>query len=72
MLNRDPVFFYVSSTVVVIFPMKKVNMGGTIPKSYYFSNQPKSESVNGKSLAVPNRSKQQLEFQVSIPGSTLR
>ncbi|EFX85360.1 hypothetical protein DAPPUDRAFT_300433 [Daphnia pulex] len=41
----------------------KVNMGGLVPKSYYFScNKP--EIGNKKSLSIPRGSKEQLEFQV--------
>jgi len=50
----------------------KVNMGGLVPHSYYFNNRPKLNNANKKRLKVPNGSKEQLEFQVKAPGSTLR
>ena len=47
-------------------------MGGLVPHSYYFNNRPKLNNANKKRLKVPNGSKEQLEFQVKAPGSTLR
>jgi len=50
----------------------KVNMGGLVPHSYYFDNRPTLNNANKKRLKVANGSKEQLEFRVESPGSTLR
>ncbi|XP_046460752.1 SEC14-like protein 2 isoform X2 [Daphnia pulex] len=47
-----------------------VNMGGKVPKSYYFSY--KNDTTNKKSLSIPKDSKEQLEFQVKKAGSILK
>ena len=47
-------------------------MGGLVPHSYYFDNRPTLNNANKKRLKVANGSKEQLEFRVESPGSTLR
>uniref|UniRef100_A0A0P5N3Q7 Cral/trio domain-containing protein n=2 Tax=Daphnia magna TaxID=35525 RepID=A0A0P5N3Q7_9CRUS len=47
-----------------------VNMGGEVPKSYYFAGKP--DSTNKKSLTVSSGSKEQLEFPVTQVGSVLK
>ena len=50
----------------------KVSVGGAVPKSYYFSNQFQLNRADEKILTVANRSKEQLQFHVGVPDSTLR
>ncbi|XP_046633860.1 SEC14-like protein 2 [Daphnia pulicaria] len=47
-----------------------VNMGGVVPKSYYFSG--KSDTTNKTPLTVANGSKEHLEFQVKRAGDVLK
>uniref|UniRef100_A0A0P5RR80 Cral/trio domain-containing protein n=1 Tax=Daphnia magna TaxID=35525 RepID=A0A0P5RR80_9CRUS len=47
-----------------------VNMGGEVPKSYYFSCKP--DTANKKTLSVSSGSKEHLEFQVDKAGSVLK
>jgi len=47
-----------------------VNMGGTVPKSYYLSS--KLTTVDKNCLKVSNGSKKQVEYQLKAPHSTLR
>ena len=47
-------------------------MGGPVPKSYYLTNQPKSEIANKKGLTLSPGSKEQLEFEINLPNSVLR
>jgi hypothetical protein len=46
----------------------QVNMGGVVPKSYYFSSKP--DTTNKKSLS--RGSKEQLEFQVKEAATVLK
>lgn len=48
----------------------QVNMGGEVPKSYYFSCKP--DTANKKTLSVSSGSKEHLEFQVEKAGSVLK
>jgi len=51
----------------------KVNMGGTVPESYYFNKQMKLNSNNNKkNLTVANGTKQKLEFAVKDHGLKIR
>ena len=50
----------------------QVNMGGEVPKSFYFSNKPKTDIKNKKSATVASGSKIQFEFEVKEPSSILR
>lgn len=50
----------------------QVNMGGEVPKSYYFNNKPKSDIKNKKSLTVASGAKSHLEFDVKEVDSILR
>ncbi|EFX85364.1 hypothetical protein DAPPUDRAFT_222617 [Daphnia pulex] len=47
-----------------------VNMGGVVPKSYYFSG--KSDTTNKTPLTVANGSKEHVEFQVKRAGDVLK
>ncbi|XP_057372015.1 SEC14-like protein 2 [Daphnia carinata] len=47
-----------------------VNMGGEVPKSYYFTRN--LDATNKKCFTVPNGSKEQLEFQVTQAGAILK
>ena len=47
-------------------------MGGTVPKSYYFSNQAKFDTSNKKSVSVGRGSKEHLEFKVDKPNSIIK
>ncbi|XP_046460719.1 SEC14-like protein 2 [Daphnia pulex] len=49
----------------------KANMGGVVPKSYYFSGN-KPDVGNKKSLSISRGSKEQLEFQVNQASSILK
>jgi len=46
-------------------------MGGPVPKSFYINNQ---DDVNTDKnlLVLPPRTKEQLEFNIELPGSILR
>jgi hypothetical protein len=48
----------------------QVNMGGVVPKSYYFSSKP--DTTNKKSLSISRGSKEQLEFQVKEAATVLK
>jgi len=48
----------------------QVNMGGVVPKSYYFSCKP--EIGNKKPLSISRGSKEQLEFQVKEASTVLK
>ncbi|XP_046460749.1 SEC14-like protein 2 [Daphnia pulex] len=47
-----------------------VNMGGEVPKSYYFSGKP--DTANKKSLSISSGSKEHLEFKVDQVGAILK
>ncbi|XP_045023326.1 SEC14-like protein 2 [Daphnia magna] len=47
-----------------------VNMGGEVPKSYYFSGKP--DTSNKKSLTITSGSKEHLEFKVDHQGDVLK
>uniref|UniRef100_A0A0P5M7D1 Cral/trio domain-containing protein n=1 Tax=Daphnia magna TaxID=35525 RepID=A0A0P5M7D1_9CRUS len=47
-----------------------VNMGGEVPKSYYFSGKP--DTTNKKSLTISSGSKEHLEIQVKDAGALLK
>lgn len=49
-----------------------MNRGGEIPKSYYFTNKPKSDIANKKAIALSHGSKERIEFQINDPYSLLR
>ena len=49
------------------------NMGGPVPKSYYFNDASnKKRSANKKKLPVSYGAKEKLEFDVKVPGSILQ
>jgi len=54
--------------------ISKINMGGLIPKSYYFNDQSnkKSNYNNKKILTISYGSKEKLEYNVKLPGSKIR
>ncbi|XP_046460746.1 SEC14-like protein 2 [Daphnia pulex] len=47
-----------------------LNMGGEVPKSYYFSGKP--DTANKKSLSISSGSKEHLEFKVERSGDILK
>ena len=55
---------------LLTFCCVQVNMGGTVPKSYYLSS--KLTTVDKNCLKVSNGSKKQVEYQLKAPHSTLR
>lgn len=59
--------FFVSTSST--FGQTQVNMGGEVPKSYYFTNKIKTN--NKKCIAIPNGAKEQLEYEINKPGSIL-
>ena len=55
------------------FSLKMNNMGGPVPKSYYFNDASnKKRSANKKKLPVSYGAKEKLEFDVKVPGSILQ
>ena len=49
-------------------------MGGTVPQSFYLSNQINFDNaiINKKMLVISPRSREELEVNVELPGSILR
>ena len=55
------------------FPLKMNNMGGLVPKSYYFNDASnKKNNDNKKNLAVSYGGKEKLKFDVKTPASSLQ
>jgi len=49
-----------------------VNMGGTVPKSYYLANNSKLTTTNKTSLKVSSGGKNQIQYELKAPKLTLR